>query len=215
MSIILDLKSSVSCIYFHCDVCKCGSKIDRNKSNNDRIVLECPTCKENKEFITGNFDCLFVRNLLADFLYKLRIEYNQRSSTYETDKRSLTEWMTDKIFENIIKIKNDKKNLKEVLGKHAENIKSYVNCIPKNTVGVIPPKSDTFTFSSGRDYNIPNDSGLRECARALVDKLNLIEKDGRCANIFVFAANHGCTYNGPDYEKELKDLKKALENYDI
>jgi len=54
MSIILDLKSSIYCIYFHCDVCKCGARIKRDNSNNDRIVLECEICKIIKEFKTND-----------------------------------------------------------------------------------------------------------------------------------------------------------------
>lgn len=50
-------------------------------------------------------------------------------------------------------------------------------------------------------------------AKALADKLNLIEKDGRCAGIFIFAANHGLIYDGPNYSQELKDLQEILNEY--
>lgn len=52
-----------------------------------------------------------------------------------------------------------------------------------------------------------------DAARAMVDKLRLIEKDGRCGSIFVFAANHGCVYSGPNYEQELKNLEASLNAF--
>lgn len=61
-----------------------------------------------------------------------------------------------------------------------------------------------------RERTTPVAKGIKNCAKALFDKLKLIEKDGRCANVFVFADNHGLCYTGPSYENELKDLEKAL-----
>jgi hypothetical protein len=99
------------------------------------------------------------------------------------------------------------KNIKESLGKaidraeqkmQAENVKPRVNCGPP-------------TFSNDKDYDITYNSKLKECAKAMVDKLKLIEKDGRCGSIFVFAANHGCIYSGPNYKQELENLEEALK----
>lgn len=122
-------------------------------------------------------------------------------------------------------------SFKETLGKamdraeqkiQEENTKQRPNCgqRPQNTTGVVPPRSGTFTFADNECYDITeedfnkslNDSRLKECAQALVNKLNLIEKDGRCAGIFVFAANYGCTYTGPDYGQELIELERLLND---
>jgi hypothetical protein len=94
----------------------------------------------------------------------------------------------------------------------AENVGPWPNCgqRPQNTVGVVPPKRDAFTFSSGEDYDITNGSGLKECARALVDKLKLVENDPRYATIWSIAASHGFIYTGPNYSQELKDLENIL-----
>jgi len=91
----------------------------------------------------------------------------------------------------------------------AENVGPWPNCgqRPQNTVGVVPPKRDAFTFSSGEDYDITR---LKECARALVDKLKLVENDPRYATIWSIAASHGFIYTGPNYAKELKDLNESL-----
>lgn len=194
---------------YYCDVCGLTTHIDALWTNDDKVVFICPKCTSSKEF--------FVQNRLT---YDMLSKIIQRNLDYwRNDKESLRESLTRAILCELKK--TNRRSLKEVIGKaidkaeqkmQAENVKPHPNCgqRPQNTVGFVPPKSDTFTFSSGKDYDITNDSRLKECARALADKLNLIEKDGRCANIFVFAANHGCTYSGPDYEKELKDLNESL-----
>lgn len=188
---------------YFCDRCDIRVLLDHCYCGENKIVLTCRKCWTSKEFIVEN-------RITYDVLSKII----QRNLDYwRNDKESLRESLTRAILCELKK--TNRRSLKEVLGKaidkaeqkmQAENVKQR----PQNTVGFVPPKSDTFTFSSGKDYDIKNDSRLKECARALADKLDLIEKDGRCANIFVFAANHGCTYSGPDYEKELKDLKKVL-----
>lgn len=94
----------------------------------------------------------------------------------------------------------------------AENVEPHPNLSQRtrNTIGVVPPKSGTHTFSSGEDYNIKNDSKLRGYAQALVNKLKLINEDSRFKSVWSFMANHGVPYTGPDYSQELKDLEKAL-----
>lgn len=52
---------------------------------------------------------------------------------------------------------------------------------------------------------------LIESAKALRDKLDLIEKDGQFKTIFEIAYMHGRIYTGPNYAQELKDLDKALK----
>ena len=53
-------------------------------------------------------------------------------------------------------------------------------------------------------------SGVSEAAKALCDKLDLINEDGRMTAAFQMAAIHGCEYDGPQYGEDLKALKDAL-----
>lgn len=57
------------------------------------------------------------------------------------------------------------------------------------------------------DYSIR----LKDAAKALVDKLKLVENDPQYTTIWSIAASHGFIYTGPNYAQELKDLKEALE----
>lgn len=51
-------------------------------------------------------------------------------------------------------------------------------------------------------------SDLKLAAQALVDKLDAIDEP--VTGVFAFAAAHGYKYTGPDYAKELVNLRAAL-----
>lgn len=52
---------------------------------------------------------------------------------------------------------------------------------------------------------------LKECAKALCDKLKEIEKHPSYHAVFLQEANHGMPYNGPNYKRELEDLSNCIE----
>jgi len=56
------------------------------------------------------------------------------------------------------------------------------------------------------------DSKLREYAKALIDKLELMHNAPSYTRVWKIAAIHGCIYYGPYYGKELEDLKKEINN---
>jgi len=113
-----------------------------------------------------------------------------------------------------------------------ENVGPWPNCgkRPQDTAGVVPPKGTKLYFQYvSPPVKVPPDAAwndvrrmkrgvmiteysmkLKDAAKALVDKLNLIEKDGRCASVFICAANRGLNYSGPNYNQELKDLENVL-----
>lgn len=47
-------------------------------------------------------------------------------------------------------------------------------------------------------------------AKALVDKLDLIEADPKFQSVWVMTANHGVPYTGPTYSYEKQILRNAL-----
>lgn len=53
-------------------------------------------------------------------------------------------------------------------------------------------------------------SDLKLAAQALVDKLDAIDEP--VTGVFAFAAAHGYKYTGPDYAKELVNLRAALSH---
>jgi len=57
------------------------------------------------------------------------------------------------------------------------------------------------------EYNMK----LKDAAKALVDKLKLVDEDPRYLTVWSLAATHGFIYTGPNYNQELKDLQEALE----
>lgn len=57
-------------------------------------------------------------------------------------------------------------------------------------------------------------SEFEKAVRELVEKLDLISRDGRYISVFSIAQNHGYTYNGPTYSEELKRLKDILHEMD-
>lgn len=65
-----------------------------------------------------------------------------------------------------------------------------------------------FEISRNEYDNLKN---LTKHAKALCDKLELMNENKSFQGVWIFLYNHGCEYNGPTYEKEFKDLKKALE----
>jgi len=130
-------------------------------------------------------------------------------------------------------------SFRETLGKamdkaeqkmQTENVKPRPNCGPKNTVGVVPPKETKFYFQHVTPpVEVPSDAAwndvrrmkrgvmiteysmkLKDAAKALVDKLKLVENDPRYATIWSIAASHGFIYTGPNYSQELKDLENIL-----
>jgi len=52
---------------------------------------------------------------------------------------------------------------------------------------------------------------LIDAAKALVDKLKLINANREFNSVWVFMANHGCPYTGPNYKQELDDLIGAFD----
>jgi len=139
----------------------------------------------------------------------------------------------------VLEITPAPKIIKETLGKamdraeqkmQTENVKPRPNCGPKNTVGVVPPKETKFYFQHVTPpVEVPSDAAwndvrrmkrgvmiteysmkLKDAAKALVDKLKLVENDPRYATIWSIAASHGFIYTGPNYSQELKDLENIL-----
>jgi hypothetical protein len=53
-----------------------------------------------------------------------------------------------------------------------------------------------------------------EALKALVEKLDAIEKDPQYKGIWTLHWAHGGDYTGPTYTKEIADAKKVLENLD-
>lgn len=54
------------------------------------------------------------------------------------------------------------------------------------------------------------EEGVRQAARALVDKLELIHADGQYMGVWTSYMIHGGNYTGPNYSAELEALKSAL-----
>lgn len=49
-----------------------------------------------------------------------------------------------------------------------------------------------------------------EALRALVDKLDLMDRDPSLLGVFSLAAIHGMHYGGPNWAKELREAHAAL-----
>ena len=51
---------------------------------------------------------------------------------------------------------------------------------------------------------------IENAAKALVDKLRVIENSDAYKRIWPFLYTHGCSYDGPNYKQEIDDLERTL-----
>jgi hypothetical protein len=57
---------------------------------------------------------------------------------------------------------------------------------------------------------VEEELSARAALRALIDRLDLVHEDERYKSVWMMYMIHGGRYDGPTYEQELRDAKRAL-----